>query len=810
MEQMKEKMLPEILDIQNQEETFSPEAELIYILRGEMSIEIYEKPFTLKNEDVIVVNANERYRFRASEDVLFARFRIPGIEAVSGVNEVYHRFLCNSAMNDMKNYDELRRVLKKLLISDLNVREHSNRVSYAYMSCFYELMHLLTVHFMTGIPENALSKREKNEQRLYKITRYIEKNYNQDISFESLAQYMYLSEGYLSRYFKENFHMRFSDYVRKVRLEHAMEALLYTGRPVTKIAYDVGFSSVSVFNRAFKETYGETPSSVRQKAERDAAAGSGEEEHLREGLDQKMTRQLAEYLHRDGSKEPEKKQMEEECCQFDVRVSASQRQIWNQVINIGSAADLLKSEIQEHVILLKQALNYEYVRFWSIFSKEMLIDASGDENVYNFSKLDQVLDFLSEQGIKPFFDMEEKIRRINQNMYTAIVYEKNPIVFKNIGHFQRVMDALMRHLVKRYGSEDMASWKMEVWFGGYTIEGMEPFDGYFHIFRSIYGIVKKYVPQMEVGGCGVFPEAIKDPRLRSRNIWKEWRSQAPRPDFISAMNYAYEADPDGKDLFGYRNCDSRYLLHSVLQLKNELKQADFDDIQLYITEWNLTVSDRNYINDTCFQGAYVIKNVIDVCESVDMLGYFTGTDRVSQHYDSGQLLYGGAGLLNKDSILKPSAFAVDFLNHLLKYTVKKGGHFWMTTDRKGSYHMVCHNMKEMGQYYYMTDEGMLEKENVEDCFKEHNPLHLEIGLDHIDSGEYVIRMYRVNKDSGSILDIWKEIGFHQELLRDDVKYIRRICEPRLAIWNEKVDNNLMVLNLELKANEFALVRICKV
>ena len=112
LEQMKEKMLPEILDIQNQEETFSPEAELIYILRGEMSIEIYEKPFTLKNEDVIVVNANERYRFRASEDVLFARFRIPGIEAASGVNEVYHRFLCNSAKNDMKNYDELRRVLK--------------------------------------------------------------------------------------------------------------------------------------------------------------------------------------------------------------------------------------------------------------------------------------------------------------------------------------------------------------------------------------------------------------------------------------------------------------------------------------------------------------------------------------------------------------------------------------------------------------------------------------------------------------------------------------------------------------------------
>ena len=30
---------------------------------------------------------------------------------------------------------------------------------------------------------------------------------------------------------------------------------------------------------------------------------------------------------------------------------------------------------------------------------------------------------------------------------------------------------------------------------------------------------------------------------------------------------------------------------------------------VYVTEWNLTISDRNYINDTCFKGAYVVKNI---------------------------------------------------------------------------------------------------------------------------------------------------------------------------------------------------------
>lgn len=134
----------------------------------------------------------------------------------------------------------------------------------------------------------------------------------------------------------------------------------------------------------------------------------------------------------------------------------------------------------------------------------------------------------------------------------------------------------------------------------------------------------------------------------------------------------------------------------------------------------------------------------------------------------------------------------------------------MTTDQKGSYHMVCHNMKELDSYYYMTDEGEIKKENVDYCFKDMDILHLEIGLDQVDNGEYVIRMYRVNKDSGSILDIWRDIGFHQELLRDDLKYIRRICEPRLSIWNEKAVNSSLELHLELKANEIALLRINKI
>ena len=48
---------------------------------------------------------------------------------------------------------------------------------------------------------------------------------------------------------------------------------------------------------------------------------------------------------------------------------------------------------------------------------------------------------------------------------------------------------------------------------------------------------------------------------------------------------------------------------------------------VYVTEWNLTISDRNYINDTCFKGAYVVKKYSGLLSIVR--GYGTGFREVT-------------------------------------------------------------------------------------------------------------------------------------------------------------------------------------
>ena len=104
----------------------------------------------------------------------------------------------------------------------------------------------------------------------------------------------------------------------------------------------------------------------------------------KEENDQLVEERLEEFLRNDGLQREEQKTKEEVRIEFSVQTQEQTKYIWKDMINIGAAEDLLRSEIREHVIYLKEALQFHYVRFWNIFSKDMLIDISSGEEGYNF------------------------------------------------------------------------------------------------------------------------------------------------------------------------------------------------------------------------------------------------------------------------------------------------------------------------------------------------------------------------------------------------------------------------------------------
>ncbi len=112
---------------------------------------------------------------------------------------------------------------------------------------------------------SVFEKFDSEDMRLTQLIDYMEKNYQQIITLEDMAKKMYLSTGYLSRYFKQKMGMGFSRYLMNIRLKHSVKDLLYTRDSISQISMKNGFANTKSFTSLFKEVYGVTPSIYREQ-----------------------------------------------------------------------------------------------------------------------------------------------------------------------------------------------------------------------------------------------------------------------------------------------------------------------------------------------------------------------------------------------------------------------------------------------------------------------------------------------------------------------------------------------------------------
>ena len=801
----KNKMDVQILSRLPKDTHFHQEVELVYVMEGELRLYVMEREYHLKRGDICVINSNEEHRIETQGEITTAHLFITYSLIRSVYNGVSSFFFCNSTSEDDERYEKLRELLNQLLKRKMFCEKEAEegQHEYEYLSVFYKVLGYLTSNFIKKAKTDAgMSMQQKSQMRTLQINEYIMNNYNQPISLKSLADTLYLSEGYLSRYFKKIYNMSFSAYLRQVRLSHAMSELLYTDKAILQIALDNGFSSISFFNKVFKEEYGKSPSHIRNSAK--------EMEKKEEDMDSLVLNQkLEKFIYSMEEEQESKKRAKIIRKTFQVEDGEKIPQFWNTAINIGQASDLQNHEVRKQILRMKDSMHFRYIRFWSLFSDRMIMRNDEEIGQYNFTKLDNILDFLVENGLKPFFDMEEKIKRVNRTDKDFLLYEEKNNKVDSLQIWEEFIRQLIMHLVRRYGIEEVNTWKMEVIFDGYCLKGIDPTDSFFQIFKCTYSIIKKHAPHMEIGGCGFFPDYLCHLEKRGMNFWEEWIRRAPLPDFFSFMIYAYEADPEGKERFGKKSEDPDYLKNSIRKIRAELIQHGLSGQKIYITEWNLTVSDRNKLNDHCFHGAYVMKNIIDVFGEIDMLCYFTGTDIYTEYYDTVWLMHGGEGLLTRDGIAKPSGFAFRFLKKLKPYFIDKTENCLLTTDRRNQYSLVCHNMKNLNYMYYLQSEETLEWDKLWKNFDEWNPLTLKLCIKGVENGNYQMTIQKINEKSGSIQDIWADLEYIQDLSDSEIKYLHRATVPRMIIRKFCVEDECIEIELRMRPNEIGYINLEK-
>jgi AraC-like DNA-binding protein/ligand-binding sensor protein len=114
------------------------------------------------------------------------------------------------------------------------------------------------------INQITLEKQNAEPPLVCKAREYIEQHKMEPLSLTTVAQASGASVFHFCKVFKRTTGLKFTDYVARVRLEDAKTQLLNPSRRISEIAYDVGFQSLTQFNRMFKRVFGQSPTEFRE------------------------------------------------------------------------------------------------------------------------------------------------------------------------------------------------------------------------------------------------------------------------------------------------------------------------------------------------------------------------------------------------------------------------------------------------------------------------------------------------------------------------------------------------------------------
>jgi len=114
--------------------------------------------------------------------------------------------------------------------------------------------------------EESLRVRSGKARELVRIARdFIVENHDRDITVADAAGYVFLSQGYFTRAFRDETGMSPMTFLMQVRVNRACKLLEQKDIKVSGVAAQVGFSSPQRFNAAFRKHLGKTPMEYRRQ-----------------------------------------------------------------------------------------------------------------------------------------------------------------------------------------------------------------------------------------------------------------------------------------------------------------------------------------------------------------------------------------------------------------------------------------------------------------------------------------------------------------------------------------------------------------
>ncbi|WP_313639394.1 GH39 family glycosyl hydrolase [Paenibacillus sp.] len=808
--------------------------EILFVLKGKLELFTKDRYTELNEEDLFLINANEIHAIKAEENNLVLALQIP-ISYLVQIEPQIERmsFECNSAASSQEvksMFDELRTLLAEMM--SLHIKRLEG-YTFRIQSCLLNLTYLLMQGFRAQ--DHSPEKHDdKHRERLLRITSYVKENYNKAINIQQLALQEYLTVPYLSRFFKEYMGTSFTKYVNAVRMDKAVKDLTLTNLSITQIAHDHGFPNLKSFNAVFKEFYRQTPGEYRKTVLDGRSAVQKNSVAQFNYFDMNPSQafeSLFKYLPNKtvsaASNLPVPLHLHKQAHKISIESNQGRElaHTWKKLMTVGKAKEVLFAEVQRHIKQLQQEIGFQYIRFHGIFDDEMMIYGENErgEVSLNFAYSDSLFDFLLASGLKPFLELSFLPRQLAGEGATSVFYKKSLVGSpKDLGKWNQMIHQFIKHYIQRYGIHEVRQWYFEVWNEpDIHIFWPDTYEAYCELFITTFQTVKSIDPELRVGGPGILSLTLLQSDWLTRFLHDVCR-RGVKPDFISFHSYPYdeslrssnvsqmdyETNPDIVFQNIELSADTEYLSLVITKLKEIVSGARGEYApELHMTEWNATGSHRDLVNDTCFKAAYIVKNVLENMDGLHSLGYWTATDLLEEFKMSSEMFHGGLGLMTYNGIPKPAFYAFKLLGKLGRQFINQGKGYYITSSDMGL-QVLMYAYAHIDSLYRKGDASLISRTNRYDVFEDDGDIELALELTDLHPGSYTLKKHTINRQNGSVLDLWVRMGAPHPIDADTLDYLKQASCPQLTFEQVEITSTYTLVS-KLSPHEVQLVELMR-
>lgn len=726
----------------------------IFVIDGELMVEIDSRYYVLKEQDLLVINRNQLFQVKGNEanrvlvldisdsfmDRYYPEYRNSRFEVFSQEIEMGREIML----------DKMRKLLVELMIT-YSRKDESYQIEMQGYIC--DILLILIRRFKQR--GTAIEKIDANDIRLTKMVDYLEKNYHQVITLEDMAQKFYLSTGYLSRYFKQKMGMGFNRFLMEIRLKHSVKDLVYTDDTISQIAMKNGFANTKSFSKLFKEKHEVTPHIYREihsEAQIDSFQSLSIEDTDTLVNTPEILAKLGSVLTKhDQSYTNTETRFEE--LQLDVTDTINQNlSLPDHVLIVRELKELQKEDVRSQILMTKDDMRLNYIGISHLLSGETITaEVETDEEIATSSpyfKSDVALNFMKKNGLSLFVRIEYQEITKNEQFYFQKLY------------------GFMKHCLQVYGASYLKTWHFLFYESYFT--GAEALE-LKRVYLKMYDLLKELVPDIHVG---VFlPFSFKEEKTKEPHKWI--LTEGNHIDFI-----AYHSNQndmiDFKELSDNRfNLTKDYVKENTAKIKSYLKKHHLEK-PMHLISWNTLSGNTRFTNGTFFRAALVLKSVLDIANDVESIGFWINT-ALHEGSDNGQRIrIEGLEFFHYFSGKRPAFFAMMFANKLDGTIIARGSDYLMTKTDRG-YQLVLMNCKTINPYYSI-EEAFLQKLNKE----------IQVKIAGLEAGEYQIRKYIFDKDHGALYTKWWNLNSRHGIDLEIIDYINRTSHPDIELYDETI------------------------